>query len=282
MYRAKIFHKKVLFSRKVVRDLTLYLPWISILCIIGGYVHVSIVYGYFGVPSHHFFSINDYLAISLDQIMIAGIALLAVLVMLAFMVAPYMVGKPTITRQEQEIKVKKWKWGFYIGIILILFSGLYGDNFWLFVALIPIVGSTAIASFTRKFFENWRFVYMLICFPLMFVVVLCILSSWKIDRIKNNQNYETFNIDVENNLYNEEKSRFIGSNSRYVFVLNDDDSVDLVPLTNIRSMSFKEKQASSWIDRVPAITDIWEWAISELSKHRPGRERAPGSEAPRT
>ena len=87
--RRKLEHQKTRRVEFRIELLAQFLPLLSLLALIAGYLHTKIFYSYFGIKPELYFSISDYLASSVEQIQHSFVGMAGFLIATLFADADY-------------------------------------------------------------------------------------------------------------------------------------------------------------------------------------------------
>ena len=228
------------------------LKWASLCFVVGGYAYANILYGKFGLPLGQFFSIGDYLALSLEQIQSLMLA-----------IAGYIIGgiygyrnQTTVTKFEavREQKMIRISDGMFIlsslSILIGHITGWTGDMtsgaervfppFLLTIAVFWIANYLVIFT-ARRYFENALQAGFVFLFVIVFGANLYFNAEHKIEEIEAGRSETSFRIVVQSNIFTENNSVFVGSNSRYLFLKTAQDKVEAFRLNQIDRISFQKE-----------------------------------------
>lgn len=226
----------ILFSLK---EMNLALPWISILFVFSGYVHISILYGHFGLEPSNFFSIGDYLASSISQVphAVYGVVGLAMGVIHVYRNLP----AATEPYRKQQARRSLWSSGLMFVVCAGLSLSLYAHS--LMLPLIPVfaMGATGgvVMVFARKYFRNPIAVYVAMMFLVGFFTSMLIGAHESIVEIEGGENMGTFVVKTTDAEYSSGSSQFMGSNSKYVFLYVNNEGIKVIPLDEVTYLSFE-------------------------------------------
>ena len=226
-----------------LKEFVQYLPFISVLIIIGGYFHASVLYGYFGIEVNQFFSLDDYVASSIEEIEHAlyfvGIYLAYLVAMLSryrnlstleqhgFLKSRHaglFIGDAGLVkriRSEYERR-ERWTW-IWVMFAYILFSLLFAysrdENLPLYVLGGLVFLCLAHILFLRYFENSFAAAGVLLSLVVFFASIY-FDAERQIQRIKK---CPTIVYEMETGTgEGAEKHCLIGANGRYVFLLEPD------------------------------------------------------------
>lgn len=234
-------------ARRIYLDLKTFTPllkWLSFCFVIGGYIYAKLLYGYFGIAPSQFFSISDYLVLSLDQIQPLAAAILG-----------YIAGAlhgyrniTTETRLEREQKLKSDR--IPRGAMILLFGCilLAHPMGWLKVDVPPFILTVAVfvvthdlvVFFSCKYFKNGLHASYSALFLIMFGASLYFNAEQKIKEIEAGRYEANFEIVVQSKSFTEKNAAYIGSNSRYLFLKTGQNKVEVLRLNQIDRISFQK------------------------------------------
>ena len=231
-------------------------PWLSVLFVVSGYIHARVVYGYFGVDVSRFFSIPDYLADSIGEIDRA-------LLMLGFFgwgsLSAYR-ASTTRGRYEAEAREKRLRRSdiaVYVLLSLMWLAWYQNDALGLW-PLLPMtlvaIGASPTGSFVARHFESPLSGILIVMSAVVFLSSGVASALDRIEAVVGDTEQVPFRISVEAEsrrsiVYHEQTSRFVGANSRYVFLLDESENVEIVPLGRVKRLWFA-KDESSWLRRM--------------------------------
>ena len=225
-------------------DLAMTIPLVSAALAISGYIYVTVIYQYFGIDPTRFFSIGDYLGSSLEQISSALIALVEYVAGVIhgyrnqFTSPKYPETGSTIRKWESKILICigfgmlfliYWKWEIYSMI-----SGI--DKFLVVIMLIAF--QTPVLFLTRRYFENAMLVGNSSIVLILFFGGVFISAQIKISEIMSDREDTPFEVVRGDVTYSQENYKIIGSNSRYMFILDRKINVEVLQITSISRITF--------------------------------------------
>ena len=251
--------KKHLFDLPVKKLAVYLLPFISVFFLLGGYVNVYFFYRHFGIDTSHFFSLNDYLASSIEELT------WSVWILFVCWIAMFY-GYPKLgknAQSENSVAEGKWKrqllgwikplsffrtepWRFvfagfiYLTLIKILHCifiekklqllGLpaHWEGYILNAAYLIVLASTFYLAFCKfyyfaqKRFKNTLSVEIVLLSIIMFFSSIFFGAYKRIAEIELglSKNIPRIETEVELNKNNKEIS-FLGGNHLYIFLLQD-------------------------------------------------------------
>ena len=229
------------------KQITPFLPFVSITLVVAGYWHTSIVYRHFGIDPTQFFSIGDYVASSIEQVQHTLLGLLA-----------YLVGalhswrtRYTISYQTRQKRVQHQ---FKLDLLIFVFSLLYlfaifeqdvfshitVDAFPNQSRLAAIgVSLLPIAYVSISYFRNSQTAFALLMFLTIFFSSLYIGALERIGQIERDQSGEQFLIDLGAGRVVEDSSAVIGTNSNFVFLVSENGNIEVIPWNKIESVAIE-------------------------------------------
>lgn len=227
-----------------LKEFTPLLKWLSFCFVIGGYIYAKLLYGHFGIAPSQFFSISDYLALSLDQIQPLAAAILGY-------VAGALHGYRNITtetRLEREHKLKSTR--IPHGAMILLFGSILLAHLmgWLKIDVSPFILTVAVfvvthdlvVFFSCKYFKNGLHASYSALFLIMFGANLYFNAEQKIKEIEAGRYEANFEIVVQSKSFTKKNAAYIGSNSRYLFLKTGQDKVEVLRLNQIDRISFQK------------------------------------------
>ena len=242
-------------ARLIYLDLesfTPFLKWVSLCFVIGGYAYANILYGHFSIPLGQFFSIGDYLALSLDQIQPLVLAIAGYLAMAVYEHRNYTT-QTKFERVEEfdsvRISAAIGKWSF-AGILLMHIAGPHITTKWSVPGLFPpeflavavfFLAIGPVASVSSKYFKNNEHVTHILLFLITFGACLYFSAEQKIKEVKAGWSEVNFEIVVQSRNFTEKNSAYIGSNSQYLFLKTAQDKVEIFRLSQVDRISFKKE-----------------------------------------
>ena len=217
-----------------LQEFTPLLPWLSLSFVIAGYLHTYWVYSPFGIDVDQFFSLNDYLANSIEEIHHAVIGLIAYFLGALNGFRNYTTWtKYDLRRIGRHDKLD-------IGISLMLLSSVL--SLWYMgiimefyirlvvpICLLALV-QTRVQRLIMRYFSNFQYVFFLLIFFVLFLSSLYISARIRVADIKKGNSGTNFEIETGSQNFTHENSTFIGANTRYIFVRIQNGSVEIIPI----------------------------------------------------
>ena len=229
-----------------LKDIIAFLPLLSIMFVIAGYFHISLLYGHFNVDTSQFFLISDYLASSVEKIQHALYSLsgFAFGILYGFRI------DPTITKYERQRYTSWWKemYTFVPGVIYLFLAyvpivpsfHISTSPQWVMLPII-LVSQTPIFFISIRYFKNGRFVYSLCMAVTISFSSLYTSALVEVDKIEGGRPEMIFEIQSGGQKYTDQDSVFIGSNSRYIFLYNNHKNTRIIPLNQIEYISLETR-----------------------------------------
>lgn len=239
----KFLESKALRVHLDLRNVMPHLKLISIFFVVGGYIYASMLYGYFGISPGQFFSVGDYLVMSLDQI---GPLALAVGSYIAAGIYRYR-WHSVVTKYEM---VKKSKSALIPERIIILLCGwILIMHIWHKTSIAPELLTMAVFAvvhnpvvfLANRYFENNDHAAYAILFIVVFGACLYFNAEQKIKDVEAGQSETTFEVVTQSKTFTEDNSTLIGSNSRYIFLKTDQNNVEVFRLNKVNRISFQKE-----------------------------------------
>ena len=246
--------KRINFS---ISDLINFFPVFSVMLIVGGYFHVHLLYGNFGINHSYFFSINDYLAISIEQIL-PGLWCLA-----GFIVAwvSFRNSTPLLVDYEQILEhhtsklgfayylFRRYGYSFLSAVSATLLILIFLEYFPIDPKLKPALILTLFLFVARGpvvFISEYYFERPPSTFPVLMAIIIFFASVYlytqkEIYGVEKKQREAVIGMKNRQQIYTEIRTNFIGANSRYIFVLSDENKVEIIPINNVTSMRLNSK-----------------------------------------
>ena len=235
-----------------LKDLAMVIPLISAALVCAGYLHTSIVYKHFGIDPTRFFSVGDYLASSLEQIRLVLFSLLGFIAGVA-----YGYRRVSIKRKhEREIEEHKHQFLDYFWYALSACGLLTAFLAWDKVATLPgkdillvicllIVIESPLARLVNRYFNNSQSVHLILLVLIIFFGSMFMGANTRIALIESEQTEQAYQIISQQNSYTHKNSRIIGANSKYMFIWDRKDKVEVIPLSQIDRAIFQENQITT-------------------------------------
>ena len=217
-----------------LEELTPLLPWFSLFFLLAGYTYTRSVYGYFGVDVSNFFSMSDYLAVSIEEITNCFAIFIGILI------GALLEHRSEKTRTEYEIRDTSvgqllsycFKYLFCLFILYHMYKGTFPLEFVKMFGPLPvmIVASLPIYFIAARYFKNPRYLSIVLLSLVGFFSGIHLNSKMSIKNIKEGHSGMTFEIKAESREFTQENFSFIGGNSRYIFLHSKEGSVEIVPI----------------------------------------------------
>ena len=219
-----------------------YIPWFSVLFVASAYFQTQMVYSRFGVDVGNFFSISDYLAVSVDQLQ--GALLMAVVCCAG---AVYAARTSTMRSRSEQVQrdVSRDRLDLVLkgGLLAAYPIGYFTDTLRLWpllpVSVLALFGVPITRLAFRYFGSEIRAVILL--FTLVVFASSSFASGW--DRIREFEREGTsvdFRADVDfgsaPKIYDARTSTLLGVNSQYLFLVARDGAVEIIPLSRVKRM----------------------------------------------
>ena len=224
-----------------LKDITPLVPWISILLIVGGYLHITVLYRHFGIDPGNFFLVSDYISSSIEELRHSVTGSIAYLLGVAF----HHRNEPTITKYEYEQRRRRERWGilFFWGTSVIFLAAVYNESWFPHITLVTVPNSTIVAIYgavffpigfvSSRYFKKSVTVFAVSMLFVLFFASLLVTTYKKIEDIENGEASRNFEIEVGSKQYTGDNARLIGSNARFVFLLSVDERIEVIPVTRI-------------------------------------------------
>lgn len=216
-----------------------------------GFIHLSVLYGSFGISVSQYFLLSDYVACSIEQIYHAVWG--AVGVGIGYIFATFPMEPKNKSTHPDEFR------GVYLvvlctGTSLFILSAGYLticlQSFFFDIGLLTypqitkqaifIIGATAVIALTVKF-QRWTPLTMILVLASLFFFTSLIVNTFKnIEEIKAGTLTDRFTIQVGDQTFSEQYSQIIGSNSRFMFLYMADQTTIIIPLSQISSVSIRD------------------------------------------
>ena len=200
-------------------ELLAYLTLISTLFALEGFFYVWTFYREFGIDTGLYFSLSDYITVSLNNIL-SLIGMITVYVVMCL-------GPDLLLPVNKNNYYVNWKYPCLIsaGLLVLLLSFIFGRyDFLIFYAVFVITFLTLnkICNEIKNEFLYWV-VHIFVCFS----AFLCVLAIYNAEDIKRNPSVTYVNFEKDLSVEGLKESRFIGANSQYVFILSGDGKSSL-------------------------------------------------------
>ena len=213
-----------------VLSLTAVMPTASVMLTVSGYVYCQMYFGNFGINTPLLFTLSDYLASSIEQI---GIAVLSTVGLLLAMVHAYVTGPtkppPPIGRRGMIQKINREMPSVYFALFAFL-AYLYSPP--VFFRILPIIALAASAfilpKIVTKYFDNPMPVAFFLLYMTTFFSGLYGQSQAMVYALESGEGDDFTLMTSEDNYSKETGHGIIGGNSRCVFILDMNSNESLV------------------------------------------------------
>jgi len=211
---------------------------------VSGYIHVSILFGHFGVDASKFFLLGDYLAASVNHIKYTVPAMLsfALGALHGYRGLP-MLTNPDIERDRRRGKIQGivlWVTAIGGGATMHVLSVPVQP---MFVALWVIVLTNTVASYlAHRYFKNPFSAYSSIMFATIFFALLYAQTKQEIARIEAGETNGQFQVYAVNQKFTDENYIFLGGSGRYIFLLGRDGQAEIIPRQKINHISMSNRK----------------------------------------
>ena len=227
-----------------LQRITSLLPWLSVSMIIAGFLHTYWIYSPFGIPVDQFFSVNDYIANSVEEIHHAVLGLIGYLLGGLYGFRNY----KTRTKYEFERTERHHKIHVVVSL-LFLCAMMYLWHIELdvtfYVRFVPIYALIIIYDpiqrFTMKYFHNPQFVFFMLIFLFLTLSSLFVNARMRVADIRDGKSGTNFAIETSAKKFTHENSTFIGANTRYIFLQVENSGVEIIPIGTAERIEISEK-----------------------------------------
>ena len=217
-----------------LEKLTPFLPWISLLFIFAGYIHTRFIYGYFGIEVDQFFSLNDYLSSSIEEITSALLSMTGIFLAIIYLYRnewAWELYKRTAIRLYELLST------FFLGsCFAYLYKGNvpespYGSIVVVVISCAVVISSSRITFYVvRRYFRNSTKISVILLVLIGFFSGIAFSTYSEIKNIKDGRPGLEFEIKAETGEFTQEDFTFIGGNSRYIFLLAEGGSIEIIPI----------------------------------------------------
>ena len=221
-----------------LRDLNLLLPWISLLIVVSGYFHTSVLYGKLGIDYDQFYSVGDYISSSVNQLphALVGVAAFAV----GIIYAHRKLSTETKNERAQFRRQVGWFSTLFcvscIGLLILLYVKS------LFLPIIPIlaIGATqpVVIYVSGKYFRKSLPVYIGMMFLIIFFSGIYAAAHSRFEEIMAGEVNREFELKISGRTYTETDFHIIGSNSQYMFLYSREGAIEVIPLSKVERVAF--------------------------------------------
>ncbi len=227
-----------------LRDLAAVLPLAAAALSVSGYLHVSILFGHFGIDASKFFLLGDYLAASVNHVKYTAFAMLgfALGTLHGYRELP-MLTKPEVERNRRMGKIQD----------IILWGAIIGGTATMYVMSVPVppstvalgvivLTSTVAPSLARRYFKNPIPVSSFIMFIAIFFALLVAQTKQEIAKIEAGETNGQFQVYTVNQKFTDENHIFLGGSERYIFLLGRDGQAEIIPRQKINRISMSNRK----------------------------------------
>ena len=222
-----------------LQEFTPLIPWISVSFVIAGYLHTYWVYSSFGIDVSQFFSINDYLGNSIEEIhhTLTGLASFFLGGMHGWR------NSPTWTPSEIERLARREKWDIVLAIVVltaVLYMWHMGTTIQGFTILVSVCVFAIIRNrlfrLVSKYVKNSQQVFVVVMFVGLFLSSLFLSAILRVGEIKHASSRTSLEIKTGSQYFTPDNSVFIGANSRYIFLLVENGNIEIIPIGKAEKM----------------------------------------------
>jgi len=210
---------------------------------VSGYIHVSILFGHFGVDASKFFLLGDYLAASVNHIKYTVPA------MLGFAWGTLhgyrrvsMLTKPEIEHNRRVGKIED----IMLWSTIVLIVAMYAMSVPvppLFAAMgVVFLASTVAPFLARRYFKNPIPALSFLMFIAIFFAFLHVQTKREIARIESWETNGQFQIYTANQKFTDENYIFLGGSGQYIFLLSRDGQAEIIPRHKINRISMSNRK----------------------------------------
>ena len=213
-----------------LQRLTLLLPWVSLLLILTGYVHTYFVYGRFGIDVDQFFSLNDYLASTIEEITSVFFHMVCALITA--------IGFYRNERAWELYKSGRGRiaWLLYVLSVFLLFDLVFMGN----IRPGPLYGTVSVSAIVvtrrpvfylvRRYFKKPTGISIVLMILIGFFSGIAFRAYSQISEIEQGRPGMEFEIETPTRKFTHENFTFIGGNSRYIFLRTEGRGVEIIPV----------------------------------------------------
>lgn len=241
------FRKKFKAEKNVFREsgaklidfslekLTLFLPWISLLFIFAGYIHTRCIYGYFGIEVDQFFSLNDYLSSSIEEITSALLNMTGIFLTIIYLYRnewAWELYKRTAIRWYELLSMSFLGFCFaYLYKENVPLESLYGSIIAAVISCSVVTSSSRVIFYVvSRYFKNSTKISVILLVLIGFFSGIAFSIYSEIKNIKDGRPDLEFEIKAGTGKFTQEDFTFIGGNSRYIFLLAEGGSIGIIPI----------------------------------------------------
>lgn len=218
-----------------LEKLTPFLYLIPLLFAFTGYIHTRCIYGYLGIEVDQFFSSNDYLSSSREEITSALLNMTGIFLAIIYL---YRNERAWELYKRTAIRLYELLSMFFLGFC---FTYLYKGNVPLespyrsiIVAVIScsvVISSSRVTFYVvRRYFKNSTKISVTLLVLIGFFAGIALNTYSEIKNIKDGRPGLEFEIKAGTGEFTQEDFTFIGGNSRYIFLLAEGGSIEIIPI----------------------------------------------------
>lgn len=225
-------------------DLTAVLSLAATALSVSGYIHVSTLFGHFGIDVSKFFLLGDYLAASVNHIKYTVPAMFgfALGALHSYRELP-MLTKPEIEREHRVGKIQdRILWGIVIGGIAIMYAMSAPVQPFDVALGVVILAGTVVLSLARRYFKKPIHAYSFIMFTTIFFAILYAQTEQEIARIEAGETNGQFQVYTVNQKFTDENYIFLGGSGLYIFLLGRDGQAEIIPRQKINHISMSNRK----------------------------------------
>jgi len=225
-------------------DLTAVLPLIVATLSVSGYIHISTLFGHFGIDVSKFFLLGDYLAASVNHVKYAALAMLgfALGALHGYRELP-MLTKPEIEHNRRVGKIQDIiLWGSVIGGIAIMYVMSVPVPPSTVALGVIVLTSTVAPSLARRYFKKPIPAYSFIMFTTIFFALLVAQTKQDIAKIEAGETNGQFQVYTVNQKFTDENYIFLGGSGQYIFLLGRDGQAEIIPRQKINRISMSNRK----------------------------------------
>lgn len=226
--------KLIDFSLEKLTPFLPLIPLIPLLFIFAGYIHTRYIYGYFGVEVDQFFSSNDYLSSSIEEITSALLSMTGIFLAIIYLYRnewAWELYKRTAIRSYELLSM------FFLGFgFTCLYKGNvpespYGSIIVVVISCAVVISSSRITFYVvRRYFKNSTKISVILLVLIGFFSGIAFSTYSEIKNITDGRPGLEFEIKAGTGEFTQEDFTFIGGNSRYIFLLAEGGSIEIIPI----------------------------------------------------
>ena len=243
-----------------LKNLTSLLLWFPAVFIVAAYIYTSALYGHFGIDVTKFFSMNDYVAISLKELFKASWLVFAVFI---GFVRAYR--DPRARATQHRSKRRRYSHIVrYVLFCLSLLTILYNEEFFLEIEIMETIVTIHIlyiaiplVVFVSDHFKNSMYVFCILFGLVALSSSFYVSKKTRIRSIEQGYSSIDFEIESANKKFTQENFTFIGGNSRYIFLYSTKDSnVEVLPIKSTSNIKMRISDAERNLEIRRSKNDI--------------------------